>query len=113
MSANPRLRNWLVVGAIGLIAIALGIVGVRRLRDAALRVTFQNHPKQIALGCHNYESALGHFPPLALPEVSNRAGLSWRFEIMSYVEASSVYKEFRRTEPWDSPYNLAAAHENP
>src|SRR5262249_35711749 len=60
--------------------------------------------RMIGLACHNYESAYGRLPGNAL----NKEGkplLSWRVELVPYVEEEELYKQFRRDEPWDSENN--------
>jgi Protein of unknown function (DUF1559) len=60
--------------------------------------------KQIALAWHNYESTYGHLP-------SNEHGkgkmplLSWRVQILPYIEEEKLYKQFKLDEPWDSENN--------
>ena len=32
--------------------------------------------------------------------------LSWRVELLPYLDETELYREFRRDEPWDSPHNI-------
>jgi RNA polymerase sigma factor (sigma-70 family) len=47
-----------------------------------------------------------------LPIVGSQAGknikplLSWRVELLPYLEQDALYQQFKRDEPWDSPHNL-------
>src|SRR5262245_25846966 len=63
-----------------------------------------NNLKQLAIAWHNYESVYGHLP-------SNEYGkgkmplLSWRVQILPYIEEEALYKQFKLDEPWDSDNN--------
>jgi len=66
--------------------------------------TAQNNLKEIALAWHNFEAANGHLPS----NVADKKGkllLSWRVQILPYIEEEELYKQFKLDEPWDSENN--------
>lgn len=57
---------------------------------------------------HDYADEHGNrFPPAAAYDKQGRPLLSWRVLLLPYLEAGGLYKQFRLTESWDSPHNLA------
>jgi hypothetical protein len=63
-----------------------------------------NNLKQLALAFHNFHDTFGHFPSqTGDPQVP--AKLSWRVEILDFIEESALRQQFKRDEPWDSPHN--------
>ena len=68
--------------------------------------------KQLALAFLNYESVNGHFPTNIYDENGN-ALLSWRVQLLPYLEGQNIYEQFRLDEPWDSPHNKPLAKQMP
>ena len=70
----------------------------------AERLKSANNLKQLLIALHNYHDAYGHFPT----DVRDKDGkplLSWRVQILPYIDHDHLYRQFRLTEPWDSEHN--------
>ncbi|MEZ6140294.1 MAG: DUF1559 domain-containing protein [Zavarzinella sp.] len=79
---------------------------IAKVRAAASRAQSSNNLKQIALAFHNYESAYGQFPSNVLDK-AGKPILSWRVQILPYIEQENLWRQFKMDEPWDSKHNLA------
>ena len=67
-------------------------------------MTSANNLKQLALAVHNYADVNGRLPA----DIVGKDGkplLSWRIELLPYLEQEPLYRQFRRDEPWDSEHN--------
>ncbi len=72
--------------------------------------SLSNKLRQIALAQHNFESAYMRFPHQATYSRFDPDGpplLSWRVEILPFLEQGNLHQMFNHDEPWDSPHNLA------
>jgi hypothetical protein len=74
------------------------------LRGRADAMRESNDLKQIGLALHNYHDVHGSFPS-DIKDKDGKAILSWRVEILPYLDADALYKEIKRDEPWDSDHN--------
>lgn len=64
-----------------------------------------NNLKQIALAVHNYADANKGRLPVDVVDKDGKPLLSWRIELLPYVEQVGLYEQFKRDEPWDSDHN--------
>lgn len=105
------LVELLVVIAIIGILVGLLLPAVQAAREAARRMQCSNNVKQIALACHNYESAFKVFPAggivsytpaarAALTDAnfcttgSDRTQAPWTVLILPFLEESPLYQRF-------------------
>jgi prepilin-type N-terminal cleavage/methylation domain-containing protein/prepilin-type processing-associated H-X9-DG protein len=94
------LVELLVVIAIIGMLIALLLPAVQAARESARRSQCQNNLKQLALGCHNYESTHKIFPrgnnPAAINAQNpfpNSGNTSWLFVSLGYIDQSGLYDQ--------------------
>src|SRR5687767_19760 len=85
------LIELLVVIAIIAILIGLLLPAVQKVRDAAARMQCSNNVKQLALGCHNYESANGTLPPYSVATTSLYG--SAHFLLLPYIEQDNIFRQ--------------------
>jgi prepilin-type processing-associated H-X9-DG protein len=86
------------------IAAALFLPAMSASRSAARRSQSTNNMKQIGLAMFNYEAANGHLPG-TIRDKDGKALLSWRVQLLPYLEEAALYNEFKLDEPWDSAHN--------
>ena len=99
------LVELLVVIAIIGILIALLLPAVQAAREAARRAQCVNNLKQLALACHNYESANKCFPISISPWPEGRRknektaadlnGKGWIISILPYIEQQALFDQFK------------------
>lgn len=83
-----------------------------KIQEAADRMRLANNLKQLGLALHNYHDANGHLPR----DVNDGEGkvlLSWRVELLPYLEANDLFVRIDRTKAWDDPANKKVWDEMP
>jgi RNA polymerase sigma factor (sigma-70 family) len=64
-----------------------------------------NNLKLIALAMHNRQDTYRSFPASAIYGKNGKPLLSWRVELLPFLEQDNLYKQFHLDEPWDSEHN--------
>ena len=75
-----------------------------KIQEAADRMRLTNNLKQLGLALHNYHDTNGHLPR-DVTDGEGKVLLSWRVELLPYLEANDVYVRIDRTKAWDDPAN--------
>ncbi len=103
------LVELLVVIAIIGILVGLLLPAVQAAREAARRMQCSNNVKQIALACHNYESAFRVFPAGGIVSYpasvtltatnfctvgSDRTQAPWSVLVLPFLEETNLYNRF-------------------
>ena len=123
------LIELLVVISIIAVLIALLLPAVQAAREAARRSQCVNNIKQLALGCHNFESVNGTFPKgVYLPYINGLTaaqtsdslasdqtepfGPNWAVMILPYLEQQNLYNNSNVVgyPGWNGPYSTPNAN---
>lgn len=99
---SAQLSNVAVIGTL----VGMLLPAVQQVRGAARRTQSMNNLRQMCLACLNYESAHMHFPSNIVDD-DGKPLLSWRVQILPFIEENALYREFHLDEPWDSEHNIA------
>lgn len=86
------------------IGAALILPAAQGARGAAQSAQSQNNMKQIALAMHNYEATYGKLPADIYSD-DGKPILSWRVQLLPYLEQQALYEKLKLDEPWDSEHN--------
>lgn len=100
-SSGQQMGSVAIIG----IMVALLLPAVQAAREAARRNQSMNNMKQLMLALLNFESTRGTFPAHATYSEEGKPLLSWRVQILPYIEQQELYDQFRHDEPWDSDHN--------
>ncbi len=100
---QQQLTNVAVIG----ILVALILPAVQAAREAARRNQSMNNMKQLMLALLIYSDAHKKFPAHASYSPDGKPLLSWRVQVLPFLEEQELYQQFKLDEPWDSEHNRA------
>jgi hypothetical protein len=80
---------------------------IAKVRAAAAEARAANTMKQLVLAVHNYASAspTSVDMPQNIVDKNGKPLLSWRVQLLPFVEQGHLYRQFHLDEPWDSEHN--------
>jgi len=73
--------------------------------DAAGMQASGLHLQQIAFAMHDYHAGHTTFPGAYSKHENSSSLLSWRVQLLPWLEENELFAEFHHDEPWDSPHN--------
>jgi prepilin-type N-terminal cleavage/methylation domain-containing protein/prepilin-type processing-associated H-X9-DG protein len=97
------LVELLVVIAIIGILVALLLPAIQAAREAARRAQCQNHLKQLALACINYESSKKRLPTGFVSQPNLTEAWGWGVFILPYIEEQGLYDRLSPSETFQQP----------
>jgi hypothetical protein len=68
--------------------------------------------KEIGVAMHVHNDVRG-FLPAGFVTKGGVVGLSWRVQLLPYIDQEALYKQFKLDEPWDSDHNKPLAEKMP
>lgn len=104
------LVELLVVIAIVGTLVAMLLPAVQSARESARKMSCVNNLKQLGLAVHNFQAALGIFPPSSVIDpgssiTTNNGSWSIHGRILPYIEQGNAYSRVRLDLGWDDPIN--------
>lgn len=99
----------LSVALLAVVVVAAPVPKAKEKEEPATdeqRKEVENNLKQIVLAMHNYHDAMGTWP-------ADTANLSWRVQLLPYMEQENLYRRFKLNEAWDSDNNKKLIEELP
>ena len=82
--------------------------------DAPIEIRQDRNLHQLGIAARNFESVYGRFPFHATyTSDGSQSLLSWRVQLLPFLDEQVLYDQFNHDEPWDSPHNLALLDDMP
>ena len=78
---------------------------MERARAQVRRAQSVNNLKQLGLATHIYYDQYKRLPAVGTFDADGKPLLSWRVQLLPYLEQKALYDQFHLNEPWDSDHN--------
>ncbi|MFO0805807.1 MAG: DUF1559 domain-containing protein [Gemmataceae bacterium] len=88
-------------------------VATTEAERAAFKHNSTGNLKMIGVAVHNFASANQDKLVKNVVDKDGKPLLSWRVELLPYVEEDALYRQFKMDEPWDSPNNIKLLEKMP
>ncbi len=69
--------------------------------------------RQLSVAVSSYESTYRALPLWGTLDANGNRLLSWRVQLLPFLDQTNLYNQFRLNEPWDSPHNLTLLNSMP
>jgi hypothetical protein len=89
---------------LGPLAVAGLLPAILTTRESAQRVQSVNNLKQIGLAIHNFQSSNNRLPA-DIRDADGKPLLSWRVQLLPFLEQQGLFEALHKDEPWDSAHN--------
>ncbi len=107
MSARRAFTLIELLVVIAIIAVLIGLLlpAVQKVRSTAARIKCSNNLKQLGVALHNYEGAVGKWPPLYPGMAPNSTAFNYKYtwsvlaQLNPYLEQTSIYNSMDLTQP--------------
>jgi type II secretory pathway pseudopilin PulG len=103
-SSNSPQQQLTVVAVMGVLA-GFFLPATQAAREAARRTQSLNNLRQVSLALLMFHEQKRAFPAHAIYSKDGKPLLSWRVQILPYIEEQDLYNKFHLDEPWDSENN--------
>jgi hypothetical protein len=110
-SIGPRAGRQALCAGLLLTLLAVAGAGPRPSAapaqgdDAKGRAEATARLQRLTLAFWSFYEDYGELPPAALVSQGGKRLLSWRVLLLPYLGEEKLFREFKLTEPWDSPHN--------
>jgi prepilin-type processing-associated H-X9-DG protein len=78
---------------------------IQKQRGEVRRQQSTNNLRQLAIAMHNFHGTYNRFPAAMICDRRGKPLLSWRVQLLPYIDQKALYDEFHLDEPWDSEHN--------